>query len=130
MSLSEGNLRKKMKEENPCLGRGRYLVEHWVHSHPSVQPCDLYPGPEYIWNYDNIPGRDWTIDLQAAPRFEFDTYLIPGACDGPESKRLQISKFIEQRSENYEVLYGSSDLESDWWGWDFLERSGMTPWSI
>eukprot|EP01082_Thalassiosira_pseudonana_P007088 g6215.t1 g6215 contig22:9008-9673(+) len=23
------------------IGHGRYFYEHWVHSHPSVEPCDL-----------------------------------------------------------------------------------------
>jgi hypothetical protein len=46
-------LKKKTKElryspnngnkprNNACIGKGRFAAEHWIHSHPSVMPCDL-----------------------------------------------------------------------------------------
>ena len=29
----------------PWVGTGRYAMEHWVHSHPSVRPCDVSEKP-------------------------------------------------------------------------------------
>lgn len=125
MSLSEGKLPDHMREENACKGSGRYLMEHWVHSHPSVRPCDLYAGSKFTWGYDFIPGRHWDLALSAAPRFEFDNYAFSSsrwAChDSPDA--LQISKFVEVRLKTYEVLYGVIGLDRDWWGWDFIRRS-------
>lgn len=122
MSLSEGKLPDDMSEESHCKGRGRYLMEHWVHSHPSVRPCDLYPNWKFTWGYAFIPSIHWNRDLQAAPRFKFDNYAFSWACsDAPET--MQISQFVEVRWKTYEVLYGVIDLEKDWWGWDFIRRS-------
>lgn len=33
----------------------RYAMEHWVHSHPHVQPCDVYNNVNFTWGYDNLP---------------------------------------------------------------------------
>ena len=124
MSLSEGKLPDYMREDNACKGRGRYLMEHWVHSHPSVRPCDLYPG-KFTWAYNFIPDRNWNRELHAAPRFKFDKYAYSWACldDGPKPEDMQISKFVEVRLKTYEVLYGVIGLEKDWWGWNFIRRS-------
>jgi hypothetical protein len=37
-------------------GTGRFASEHWVHSHPYVTPCDVFPGP-FVWSYELIPGK-------------------------------------------------------------------------
>ena len=29
----------------PWVGTGRFAMEHWVHSHPSVRPCDVSEKP-------------------------------------------------------------------------------------
>ena len=61
-----------------CDGRGRYSAEHWVHSHPSVKPCDLYTDPSFTWNYDGIPAVKQfkkNLKLQAVPRFDLETYV-------------------------------------------------------
>ena len=34
------------------MGRGRFANEHWVHSHPSVQPCDLYDAQTPAWGFN------------------------------------------------------------------------------
>ena len=36
-----------VQEDKPFRGGGWYLVKHWAHSHPSVRPCNLYPGTEF-----------------------------------------------------------------------------------
>ena len=39
--------------DNELLGAGRFAAEHWMTSHPSVVPCDVYPGA-YDWGYYHI----------------------------------------------------------------------------
>jgi hypothetical protein len=57
--------------QNPAymMGTGRYAMEHWLGSHPSMLPCDVYPGV-YEWGYDDLPDSKtpWIPDLKAAPR--------------------------------------------------------------
>lgn len=125
LALKEGKLPEKFGEDNPCKGRGRYLGEHWVHSHPSVKPCDLYPGKEFTWAHLRVPPIDGDItkQLEVAPRFKFEEYVLPGMCMEDHPETLKIDDFVRLRKENYELLYNSSDLEEDWWGWKFLQRS-------
>jgi len=73
-SQAEGKLIINFNAGNPCKGWGRFFLEHWIHSHPSVMPCDLYPGKEYTWAYNNIPDVNFPMDLQMAPRFDLNVY--------------------------------------------------------
>ena len=54
------------------IGLGRYAMEHWLGSHPSMQACDIYPGV-YEWNYGHLPDSEtpWVPDLKTAPRVPF-----------------------------------------------------------
>ena len=112
-------------EDNPCMGRGRYLGEHWVHSHPSVMPCDLYPGSEFTWAHLRVPpiDREWKKELVKAPRFKFKEYVLPGMCMDEYPMTLSITDFVRLRVQNYELLYNITELDSSWWGWEFLQRS-------
>ncbi|KAL7540337.1 hypothetical protein ACHAXR_011541 [Thalassiosira sp. AJA248-18] len=123
LALKDGKLPNKFHEDNPCKGRGRYLGEHWVHSHPSVMPCDLYPGKEFTWAHLRVPSGDLRKELRRAPRFRFDEYVLPGMCLSEHPETLSINDFVELRKQNYEMLYNITDLEESWWGWEFLQRS-------
>ena len=120
---AEGALPDEMREDGPCRGRGRYLDEHWVHSHPSVRPCDLYPGP-FAWAHRRVPevGK-WEAELRPAPRFKFREYVLPGMCMDEHPDTLSIVDFVKLRKQNYEMLYNITDLDESWWGWEFLQRS-------
>jgi hypothetical protein len=37
------------------IGTGRFALEHWVASHPLIQPCDVYPNVNYLFAYQNLP---------------------------------------------------------------------------
>jgi hypothetical protein len=54
-ALQQGKLPVNFQGNNPCRGFGRSFYEHWVHSHPSVMPCDLYSGEAFTWGYTSIP---------------------------------------------------------------------------
>ena len=32
-----------------CVGKGRFASARWVHSHPSIKPCDLSIDKKYFW---------------------------------------------------------------------------------
>lgn len=62
--------------ENPQRGTGRYAAEHWVHSHPSIQACDLSTSG-FVFGYDGIPLKDEDDEfiLEAAPRYDWNTFF-------------------------------------------------------
>ena len=100
-----------------CGGAERFSAEHWVHSHPSVRPCDLYTQPDFVWNYGKIPSTErlaQNLHLAQAPRFAHDSYLIPGVCDGAGS--------LQHRLDEYERIYRTTPDRS-WWGWEFFNHS-------
>jgi len=53
------------------VGTGRFASEHWVTSHPSIRPCDVYAPVEYQRGYKVLPepSDEWIPDLRPAPRF-------------------------------------------------------------
>ena len=112
-TLREGKLARDYNVNNPCRGFGRFFFEHWIHSHPSVMPCDLYSGKEYKWGYDGIPIGDFEKDQKKAPRFAFNDYVGKGCL----SSRTQ---YVRNIFWHYEQLYNVTNLDESWWGWTFF----------
>jgi hypothetical protein len=98
---------------NPaCIGSRRMAAEHWVHSHPSVKPCDLFTDPDFQWRYQYLSSTSGTrpgdFSLQPAPRFAWN-----------ESKRgcmTSFGKHLQHRLAEYKCLYQQLPDDS-WWGW-------------
>eukprot|EP00536_Pseudo-nitzschia_multiseries_P005325 jgi/Psemu1/285692/fgenesh1_pg.99_\ len=83
-----------------CVGRQRWAAEHWVHSHPTLEPCDLYSSQEFLFNYEHLPdltsvadvrkvlygegnqnrGSRSMMKLQSAPRFDLEIFSSSGVC--------------------------------------------------
>lgn len=61
--------------DNAMIGSGRYAAEHWVHSHPSNNPCDLSTS-NYVWNYNGLPEAEHRLELKPIPRYEKKKYMI------------------------------------------------------
>lgn len=83
-------------------GKGRFAMEHWVGSHPHVQPCDVYSG-NYQCGYAKIPTKGWTPDLRTAPRYEMSAFRrrYPHIC-------------ASSRALEYEALYPDADPQQGW----------------
>ena len=95
-----------------CIGLNRFASEHWIHSHPSVMPCDLSTDPLFTWSYDHVPNEDFEIDLKPAPRFELKVYKKDGVCDDWGTS-------LSDRLKEYNILYSENVTEA-WWGWSFF----------
>jgi hypothetical protein len=92
-----------------CLGAGRFAAEHWIHSHPYVQPCDLYTNPRYGWGYEKLEEFQGmqNFELALGPRFERSDWRV--GC--PYSD-------LQHRLNEYQLLYDMVPGD-DWWGWEF-----------
>jgi len=63
------------------FGMGRYSYEHWIHSHPTVIPCDVLPtNYSFVWKYNNIPKIDdeWQPEIHVGARFPLSNFLNDG----------------------------------------------------
>ena len=113
-----------------CVGRGRFAAEHWVHSHPDVQPCDLDNDSTFKWGApapwhashmaevaknctaEKAVGMK-TLSLSAAPRPAFN-YSV-----GAKHRCAFCGKDLAQRLDEYQFLYKQKP-PSTWWGWNFF----------
>eukprot|EP00438_Fugacium_kawagutii_P013046 Skav235113 [mRNA] locus=scaffold3581:5955:6473:- [translate_table: standard] len=105
-------------KEAGCVGTGRFSNEHWVQSHPQVQPCDLDINNTYTWGWPQsammlqavVDFPQTSKVLSTAPRFDLAAYERPlcGNC----------GKDMNQRLEEYEFLYQEAP-PATWWGWKF-----------
>lgn len=103
--------------------RGRFAAEHWINSHPSIRPCDVYPDV-YVWGHDNLPkNTDWKPILAKAPRFtNMKKY---------ETARFEANKYphlewfhLKSRIYEWNNLYGQIP-ENNSWIWNFYNQSGL-----
>jgi len=115
------------KDDDGCKGFGRFFFEHWVHSHQSVRPCDLYTGKEYTWAYENIPNNNFEKKLMKAPRFGFDHFaelLRKRYYYCREDRSAQSPQtYLENRKWNYKQLYNTTVLDDSWYLWQYLNLS-------
>jgi hypothetical protein len=123
--------RMQMPEETRIdasgVGADRFSCEHWIHSSPSVRPCDLYKPSTFIWGYAGVPnatvvdtidleGDESAFELQPAPRFPFRVYQTDLTMDYWTG--------LHYRLQEYQALYNEvpawpslSSSSSSWWGW-------------
>ena len=99
----------------PWVGTGRYAMEHWVHSHPLVRPCDVSEKPlETLGDMIQLASGGWDSSVAtAAPRVDATN---PGAGEAlderirgpiPKNKRNMTTIMGEWRA-----LYGAVPPES------------------
>ena len=102
----------------PCFGLHRFAAEHWIHSHPSVKPCDLSSDAGFVSDYKNIPDVTFKINLMPAPRFDLDVYGYGG------SHPCMFGQYQNYRLSEYRALFGEDvKIPDDWFGWNLLERA-------
>lgn len=92
------------------VGRGRFAFEHWVGSHPSIRPCDVYPG-EYLCGYIDVPtlNDEWVPDLQPAPRFPVSLFQKRSPKDGTwfcgQGRLLEFQYLYQERPPEDSFLW-------------------------
>mmetsp|Transcript_12735 Transcript_12735/g.16624 ORF Transcript_12735/g.16624 Transcript_12735/m.16624 type:complete len:343 (+) Transcript_12735:72-1100(+) len=98
------------RRSDSCLGLNRYSQEHWVHSHPSVRPCDLLTDERFLWGYKGIPAGEFEMHLQPAPRLQLQSYYLRNHFCG------NAGLVKEDRLIEYEALFGKNVVQDSWWG--------------
>jgi len=82
-----------------AIGSGRYAAEHWVHSHPDVEPCDVYAGGyryAYVLEQPQVDGT-WVPQLYAGIRFPLIKYAVHAPGSWP--------KWVQWRCREWMKLY-------------------------
>lgn len=105
-------------EDEYFVGRNRFAMEHWLGSHPSVKPCDVYPG-EYLCGYIDLPKSTdtWIPALEKAPRFPVSIF---------EKRSAKGSWFCGQaRLLEFQHLYGERP-PADSFVWTFYSEAFKT----
>ena len=112
--------------------------EHWIHSHPDVCPCDVYPGP-FVWNYKNIPSNsNWKVELAQAPRFSSIQNYLPNDESGKyvRDNAMCIKEgswyHLSGRLHEWRSLYNAVP-RNDSWVWSYYKKDphfGKLEWNI
>ena len=100
----------------PWVGTGRFAMEHWVHSHPSVRPCDVSEKPlELLHDMIQLSSGGFNSSVAtAAPRI---VAAHPGAGEalneqhGLRNARANKRNFTTIMGE-WRTLYGAVPPES------------------
>ena len=100
----------------PWVGTGRFAMEHWVHSHPSVRPCDVSEKPlELLDDMIQLSSGGFNSSVAtAAPRI---VAAHPGAGEalneqhGLRNARANKRNFTTIMGE-WRTLYGAVPPES------------------
>jgi len=113
-----------------AVGRDRWSSEHWVHSHPSVRPCDTYSGL-FTWGYENVPRPGWNVNLTMAPRYplqHYENFVYGGA-------NASLPPFqLADRLAEWRLLYAEVPSKDSWiWAYhnasyaDYINDDDMLP---
>ena len=105
--------------DNELLGAGRFAAEHWMTSHPSVVPCDVYPGA-YDWGYyhiteDMVKGL-WLPQLHVGARFSLQGYSHRGwvvPVKWLAWRQLEWQHLYNMQPANLTVILGSNNLSEN-----------------
>eukprot|EP01082_Thalassiosira_pseudonana_P007064 g6224.t1 g6224 contig22:22612-23289(+) len=115
-AAKDGQLPSFFLRDDWCIGHGRYFYEHWVHSHPSVEPCDLSTD-NFVWNYNGVPSVPFAKDIQPAPRFDFKKYVKNvGGCS------MRPFDVLQRQIHGYQNIYNTT-AGGAWWGWGFFNNT-------
>ncbi|KAL7468423.1 hypothetical protein ACHAXS_008662 [Conticribra weissflogii] len=117
------------------FGLGRYRLEHWVASHPSIQPCELHKKNVTFENMTQgkvNPNYDYEWSM-GEPRQN----VIPEIVD--EQRKLSRNKeaqfreyfFMPGHLLKWFYLYGKDGVPSkDSWIWDFIPSGNRWKWWV
>lgn len=106
----------------PSLGTGRYASEHWIHSHPSVRPCDLYDALGPLQSYRNMEtSHAWEMKVQMAPREDLEFY---GRGLQNFNRKAGWGWDRNAKLVEWQFLYGVMPT-ADSWIWDYYGTSSL-----
>jgi hypothetical protein len=119
---TSGDPSYRPEEVSAWLGLGRFATEHWLPSHPSHAPCDVYEGADYIWAYDGVP-TTWTPKLYVFPRPDVPLSHFCMHQGGPDQNLTKVKTW---RLFEWQNLYSGSPTQSGpLWGYYKASADGL-----
>lgn len=102
----------KVMHRPSWLGLERFVMEHWVGSHPYIRPASVFPRTHGEFTYDFVTDR---MDWKAKPK---------GIIARFARHQIHAPPFFQQpgRLYLYEQLYPNDTIPKDSWIWDFYEK--------
>jgi len=102
----------KYTDSSAFIGAGRFAMEHWVHSHPDVRPCDVFNVIGSLQGYHNLDNFEtWKLDQSLAPRHPIEFY----------AHNIQDFNFytswsfdLNARVAEWDFLYGILPSQNSW----------------
>eukprot|EP01084_Bolivina_argentea_P292905 503688_1 len=100
------------------FGFGRFSSEHWVSSHPTMVPCDVYVG-SYVHGFRTLPLRltNKKFNLSLAPRFNREQLFRKQF----KFERHEVNFRIDGILYQYNALYATMP-PNDSWIWNFYVK--------
>jgi hypothetical protein len=94
------------------VGSGRYAAEHWVYTHPEVNPCDVYPDLNFMFGYGFQIGLP--LEFSMAPRnFSHDVVSHYSAYTGNlRNPEMRFSYRLFELGQMYNVSAVGSFMSS------------------
>jgi hypothetical protein len=100
----------EMPPHPSLVGQERFANEHWVHTHPNVNPCDVYTTGDFSWGYVSVELDTNPKFVRArAPRFPRQNF-------GEIQRPTWIN--LEYRLFELRTMYNETP-PADSWVWDF-----------
>jgi len=110
------------------LGLGRFAQEHWLPSHPSHAPCEVYSETDFLWAYNSIPTTTWTPKLHVLPRpdMPLSRYCKAKPVGGDVGVDQNLTRVKAWRLFEWQALYPESSPELGvLWGYYKASAGGM-----
>ena len=103
------------------VGLGRYAMEHWIHSHPTVRPCDVFDqkqGHTFI-KENKVDLENVELKRQMAPRKKVNTNNIAKPKRQWEPDQMDKNGThpwfqLPGRLYEWNALYGSAPQNTSW----------------
>jgi len=128
--------RYNIKIPTHSFGAGRFSYEHWVHSHPDNQPCDLHnpKGPQHSY-LNLVKTSKWQPQLARTPRQPIQWYRGKWVSSNMISNGYGWNYDLNSRVVEWDTLYGTIARKSGWlWNYynttylDVIKEVVQLPW--
>lgn len=113
-----------IEDIDSLIGRGNFSAKHWIHSHPDVSPCDVYPGTYTMGDHIPAANDNWEPILVHGPRYDMTDYMKYDFMSKFKQGPKKWFNMLYGRVYEWKILYDGKMPPKDSWVWKFYEDAG------